>query len=378
MRTTLLSTVGTSLFSNLRHLRQPGRTLSGSEAALLKAMDAGQWRLAAKALLAVPPTERLCGAEINTIEEARKKRWLDVQRLVFLVSDTDEGRQTGELLKAYFEQRDDLGLEAVEYRVVDQLQPDDPKAFRTHGLRNLVRLVGDLVQRTGREQVAIDATGGFKAQIAVAVLIGLALDIPVYYKHEVFPEIIDFPPMPVALDYDLLGRHGDLLAAMERGKSFAASELGPMDEKLRVFLTEVDVDGDTLLELSAIGQLYLLAFRMRYPKVPNLLPLPPEQRKEPTFGNDHHYPKGFKEYVAKVWRENDWIKTIWSLDYGKQDSIRKLRNGFHVQEGAEGVRILIGIYMDKSYGARFQVALSSQDPISLTWAAERLNGRYLD
>jgi len=37
--------------------------------------------------------------------------------------------------------------------------------------------------------VAINATGGYKAQIATTALIGIALDIAVYYKHERFNEM---------------------------------------------------------------------------------------------------------------------------------------------------------------------------------------------
>ena len=34
------------------------------------------------------------------------------------------------------------------------------------------------------------------------MLIGQALGVPVYYKHELFDEIIAFPPMPVAFDFE--------------------------------------------------------------------------------------------------------------------------------------------------------------------------------
>jgi CRISPR/Cas system-associated protein Csm6 len=117
-----------------------------------------------------------------------------------------------------------LGLRTVDYDVIDELQDERPQDFKTHGLRNLVRKIGDYVQRFGGSQyVTIDATGGYKAQIAIAVLMGQALDIPVFYKHERFPEIIDFPPLPISFDYDILAENADLLTDFERGKAFSSS-----------------------------------------------------------------------------------------------------------------------------------------------------------
>ena len=44
---------------------------------------------------------------------------------------------------------------------------------------------------------------------------GQALGVPVYYKHELFDEIIAFPPMPVALDFEAWMRISGLLWSLE-------------------------------------------------------------------------------------------------------------------------------------------------------------------
>ena len=92
---------------------------------------------------------RVCGAEINTIEEVRKKNWLTIENLIFWVSDTDSGRATGKTLKHYYSERKDLPLKNVEYDIIDQLQDKRPKDFKIHGLRNLVRKIGEYIQRFG-------------------------------------------------------------------------------------------------------------------------------------------------------------------------------------------------------------------------------------
>ncbi|HOV07882.1 MAG TPA: putative CRISPR-associated protein [Spirochaetota bacterium] len=375
MRNTLVCTVGTSLFeSNLKRLSENSPECPKNWQSIKTHFDSGNWNELAKELLNVDPSNRTCGAEINTIEEAKKKKWLELKNLIFLVSDTEAGKNTGYVLKKYYEGRPDLKLEQVDFEVIEQLQDEKPKNFKIHGLRNLVRKVGDLIQRFGNEYIAIDATGGYKAQIAVAVLIGQALDIPVYYKHEKFSEIIDFPPLPISLDYDILGRNSDILTDFERGKSYSRSEIDNFDEKLRVFLTEIEIDNEPVFELNAIGQLYLTSFRLRYPKVVSLKTLSDNERKEPTFGNDHHYPIGFKEFVEKVWRENKWIKTCRSLSYHGQQAIKGI--GFTVKT-EENKNIIVGTYQDKNnFGARFQVVLSDESSENLNWAADQLNQKY--
>src|SRR5205823_12850906 len=103
-------------------------------------------------------------------------------------------------------------VEAVE---VADLQDEDPKRFRTKGLRNLVRGLCRVVRERSAAACAINATGGYKAQIAVAVLLGQALGIDVYYMHERFSEIIAFPPMPVSLDYEVWLRFSGWLTKLE-------------------------------------------------------------------------------------------------------------------------------------------------------------------
>ena len=175
MRNTLICTVGTSLFeSNLKNLSSAKPEAPENWIKIKEHFDNENWIELSKELLKVNPNNRNCGAEINTIEEAKKKNWLNLSNLIFLVSDTDAGRNTGKVLKHYFENRQDLDLKQVEFKIIDKLQHTTPIDFKIHGLRNLVRDVGDYIQRFGNENIAIDATGGYKAQIAVAVLIGQA------------------------------------------------------------------------------------------------------------------------------------------------------------------------------------------------------------
>ena len=379
MKNILICTVGTSLFeSNLKRLPENAEkfpnTVPQNWKELFEAYQSSNWKVLAKELLKVDPTQRVCGAEINAIEETCQKKWLSLEKLYFLVSDTPYGIHTGTVLTEYFKQRSDLKLKKdnVAYKKIERLQDKVPKDFKTHGLRNLVRAIGEYLQRMGgTENVAIDATGGYKAQIAIAVVIGQALNIPVYYKHERFSEIIDFPPMPVTLDYDILAEHADILTDFERGEAFSAGELGEVSERLRVFLNEIDIDGEPYYELNAIGQVYLTGFRLRYQQRIELAKV--ENRKSPTFRDDH-YPKGFKDFVNKVWQENHWITTAHSVPYSGQAAIKDI--GFKVMPQGEE-RHLIGTFQDENqFGAKFRIRMPDESATKLAMAADRLNQKY--
>ncbi len=372
-RRTLICTVGTSLFNNIKNLRKEPKDLPENWALIDQSHANGRWSELARELGKLDPAEnRLCGAEVNAIEQTLKRGRLPLERICFLVSDTEDGRDTGELLEHYYRRRKDTNLKDIESKVVEGLQDKEPKRFKTQGLRSLVRAIGDIVQRAGGpEYVAVDATGGYKAQIAVAVLTGQVLDMPVFYKYDGFSEFIDFPPLPVSFDYDLLGRYAGVLSLFESGKAMAEKELPKIDDKLLSLLVEVEVDGDKLYELGPMGQIYLTGYRLRNPiSVKDLEPA--EHRKKPSIPN-HSWPKGTEEYALKLWSKYLWIRHIVGVDYGKQSEIRSKGIGFYIQNIGEERR-LIGTYMDGSgFGARLRIFPSDESSAALTRAAEFLN-----
>lgn len=333
---------------------------------LLKNNDFGRL---ATALARIDPSARICGAEINSVHEAVTRGHVVLNHVHFLVSDTTEGKNTGNFLENYFIERGIDDLQTATYHVIEGLQDEKPARFKTFGLRNLVRQIGDLVQKHGADNTLIDATGGYKAQIAIAAIFGQALGMPVLYRHERFSEIINFPPMPVIFDYSILGENAALLATFERGATLTATEIEDLDEKVRVLLEEIEVGGESVFALGAVGQIFLTGFRLRVPRSRQLSPVMPSEKTTPSFRDDH-YPDRFKEFVEKVCREIPWIKTAHSLPYDKQKSIKGI--GFHVREGK-----LIGTFQDKDkFGARFEILTNAETEEQLAWAADQLNLIY--
>jgi putative CRISPR-associated protein (TIGR02619 family) len=290
----LLCTVGTSLFRpNLEGLRKAlaDGVVAADRRLLAEAYAARDWPAVAAALGALAPDDRLCGAEINSVASMIAKGHASPDAgLFFFHSATADGRAIGEVLALYFRSRGHAPVEAVE---VADLQDADPKRFRTHGLRNLARALCRVVRERSASACAINATGGYKAQIAVAVLLGQALHIPVYYKHEQFSEIIAFPPLPVALDFEVWLGANALLHDLAGGDvlPFAPYRDG-WDERFESLVERETVDGVEVLTLSPAGLIFHETFRQRWRSTSDVVlppPAPPGRKKAPVLkSNEGH------------------------------------------------------------------------------------------
>jgi len=372
MRNHLISTVGVSLLQNIRNPYRPEKWLTEPQhQQLQELLNNNDWGRLATSLAKIDPSARICGAEINSVHEAVVRGYVILNHVHFLVSDTDEGKNIGKVLESYFIERGIDDLQTANYHIISDLQDEKPSRFKTFGLRNLVRQIGDLVQQYGADNILIDATGGYKAQIAIAAIFGQALGMPVLYRHERFSEIINFPPMPVVFDYSVLGENEMLLSRFERGATLTLAEIDNLDEKIRVLLEEEEVDGESVFAFGAVGQIFLTGFRLRFPRSRELRPVAMAEKQAPSFRDDH-YPIGFKEFVIRGCSEVAWIKTAHSLPYDKQKSIKGI--GFYVREGK-----LIGTFQDKdNFGSRFEILTNAEYPDQLTWAADQLNQKYGD
>ncbi len=306
IKNTLICTVGTSLLRpNLFSLpdasryedwlrRQPSTdhqylTLEAVLALAAAFIQQDELEIA-EGLARFPGATRLCGAEINSIANLIAHDYCQARStLCFCHSDTDEGLQVARIIQHYYELQ---GFPVVLYPIAD-LQDQDPKRFRTKGLRNLAKTVCRIVRERGAPYCAINATGGYKAQIAIGVLMGQALGIPIYYKHELFSEIIAFPPMPISLDHSLWMRYSGLLAALDRqGMSCEVDfDLEDWDERLETLVERVPIDGETYLEISPTGQIFHETFQGRFESDRDQFLPPPvhaARKAKPTL-NDHSW-----------------------------------------------------------------------------------------
>ncbi len=388
MDKTLICTVGTSFFNvNLEKITDQFDPL-------YVAYSKKDWKGLAQEMLKTDPHERMLGAEINTIElilESIEKKGDRLESIIFLVSDTQDGANTGLVLQEYFDQRamrdERLAILKVKHWTVEDLQPQDPQLFKRSGLINLVRCIAKAIKEAGgATKVFIDATGGYKAQIAIAVMFGQALGVDVIYKHESFGNIIDFPPMPVSLDFHYFELYNDLfnrcyLSAFETipfedlAQYFGDNILDYNDlqknadfSNIKLFFEAEQINGKYFFSINHAGLIYIEAAQQRGMQFVATFALPPasSKRTPPKFTDDH-FPKGFKEYSDKIWSSEPWIDSIRSLPYDRQRGIAE--RGFYV-ERRDGIPMIVGTYRDtKHFGARFNIQCDRLDNIAKIYAA---------
>jgi putative CRISPR-associated protein (TIGR02619 family) len=400
----LICTVGTSLISNLKRMDPekfcqdlqrshkpqdiPYLSVSGKNDHLndpeqLKilltkiqtAFRSSDYKKIASLFTELPPNFHLLGAEINSIEAMIRKNFLSENRfhLILMVSDTPEGQMIGQILEHYFIDSDcSIKFENCHVEKVEGLQDEEPLNFQKTGLPNLVRLLGEQFRKWGGE-IAINATGGYKAQIALAVAFGQASGSSVFYKHERFDQIIRFPKIPFSLDLSMVEKNLKLWADLSEpgsciDREHILNQLGNdtfLHESFLPLLECVEEGSDAVCSLSALGMVYWEAFRSLIPK---LTLKPPETRvREGCHFRDDHYPDKFKPYVKKFYKSfPKYVRECHSLPYSGQPSIK---NRFVLRKGS-----IIGEYQDRdNFGARFEVSSSAENALEKTWLVDHFN-----
>ncbi|EFI34774.1 CRISPR-associated protein, APE2256 family [Desulfonatronospira thiodismutans ASO3-1] len=326
-----------------------------------------------KLLASFPAELRMLGAEINSIEAMVRKGFLGDNRvrLVLLVSDTPDGEAMGSVLQSYFTHPDcHVAFEQCYVEKVQGLQDEKPLDFQTEGLTNLVRLLGEHFRKWGGA-IAINATGGYKAQIALAVAFGQAAGATVYYKHERFDQVIKFPRIPLSLDMSLVQNNLKVWADLaepgcvldEKDLKDLLGDDANLLQSMASLLDRVQDDGATLFSLSALGMVYWEAFRSAHPEV-CLEPAKVDKRRGCRFRDDH-YPVGFKEYVHKFYDSfPEHVSECHSVPYDRQSAIK---NRFYDLKSG-----IIGEYSDRNgFGARFQVLTLAANELERSWLVKR-------
>ncbi|RMH81616.1 MAG: putative CRISPR-associated protein [Actinomyces sp.] len=364
----LMCTVGTSLFHpNLSRLPAPGDHaawlqeqpppdrphLSADLVAELAALrQAGDWSRLGRLLGTLPAELRLLGAEINSIHLLEERGLvIDGATIHLLHSDTDLGRQTAQILSAYYSGR-------CRTVCVDGLDDADARRFRSVGLRSLARELGRIIHANGEISCAVNATGGYKAQIAIAVVVGQVTGVPVYYKHERFDDIIALPPLPVSFDLSTWFRASSVLYALSRedlpSSVFDEDEIA---EPVEPLIDRIDVDGSEWLGLSPLGQIFHDTFRHRFDGDRlRLLPRAarPDEKKKPRLekaGWPGEHPE-VERFLTRLIEEVPQVVAC-STTYFNPDL--SAATGFHLKGGE-----VCGVYSPRGYTVRFVVRTTSE------------------
>jgi putative CRISPR-associated protein (TIGR02619 family) len=310
MRNVMICTVGTSLKGNL---------VGAAGTVFPKLLSKSNIQGLVLELSKLDPAERIVGAEVNSITSILRKKMVGRRNhLYLLVSDTKDGAFIGDILKSYYLRRQNPNVfEKVELLAIDGLTDQSAHQFRTVGLRNLVKAIAEIVRRHGSAAVLINATGGYKAQISFAGMIGQALEIPVCYLFEKFSEVIELPPQPVSLDLSFWLEHANLF--FELAADDAKSDPSEKDARFASLIEEIEVNGEKVIGISATGQLFHEMFQHRFSQLRDNL-LPPDSGIEPEKKvikyedkNDGRH-SGLKAYLENL-RQLPYVVRIFTHYY---------------------------------------------------------------
>ncbi|WP_299431234.1 putative CRISPR-associated protein [uncultured Meiothermus sp.] len=237
MSTVILTTVGTSLLYNAR---REGFVLD------------------VQILQFLSRNPKAASAETNSLLRIMQKG----SEVVLLHSDTEEGSRAAALLDRYWQQQ---GVPCSLVRIAGLAY--EAQGFVDYGLKNFVRTLAGEIRKAARRQreVVINATGGFKAEIAYATALGLVFKVPVCYIHERFQEIVTLPPSPFGWDNTLLAWHGDFfdwIDAEMRPRHEVHQRAALLPEEVQVLLEDFEMEDRVYTSLSPLGQAYLEAFRV--------------------------------------------------------------------------------------------------------------------
>jgi len=306
MRDVLICTVGTSLLSNLSR---------AGEGLLERLCGERNSKGLAVELAKGDPAQRVCGAEVNSVCSILRQNLANPEVLYLLVSDTEAGTYTGEILKHYFSTGSSpLHFREVHVERIVGMTDADVIRFEREGLRNLVRNIGAAVRKYGPERILINATGGYKAQISFAGMIGQALEIPVCYLFESFPKVIRLPPQPISFDLSLWLDHCDLFYDLEAGLE-SSGPFESSDPRFASLVEEIQEGNEYLVMLSPAGQLFHEMFRLRFEQrrellLPPATDIPPAKKTVRYEDDNENKHRGLKYYLKNL-LEVPYVKQIY-------------------------------------------------------------------
>jgi hypothetical protein len=259
---------------------------------------------------------------------------------------------------------------------VADLQDQDPKRFRTKGLRRLARDIAAIIRNHSADACAINATGGYKAQIAIAVVLGQAVGATVFYKHEQFSEIISFPPLPIALDFEIWMRASSLLydlTAHGADLTPASRYADDWDEKFESLVERVTLDDQEFLELSPAGAIFHETFEGKFRSARDLVLPPPADARRPPRLEASGWPGEHPEVEQFLRRVTDDVPFVVQAGTFYYNPDLPERTRFTLGRGD-----VVGVFSDGRYCVKFRVETTAQTPGQRSAAVAGLNAWLKD
>lgn len=313
---TMISTTGASM---LRTLNTDYKDL----------FEQNNFESIAKKLLEKDPDERRrISAEINSIESIVDEKFiLELKNLHILISDTETGKKIGEILKIYFQNSKKYKFENVLVEKIERLDDSNRNDFKRYGLKNLIKKMAE-INRKNYGKTLINATGGYKAQIAFALALGQGINIPVYYMFERFPTVIEMPPLPLTLDtsyyidyiyfFEIFEDEGFMDYTLELEQQYKT-----LPEQIKILFNIEKIDQKKYIELNPMGQTFLESCKQKLERNEKQLKLEKRKNENIIFqnkNNEAHAEEIILKYnVKKEFEKLNFIEMIYVIGNSETD-----------------------------------------------------------
>lgn len=243
-------------------------------------------------------------------------------RLCLIHTNTADGRFCAQRLQTWAQER---SLDCAIEEIAGLGTAASQTGFNL-GLAELARKLAINVDN-GRKSggAAIAATGGFKAEIAIANLVGTLLGVPVHYIYEHFDPLVTLEPLPITLDpVELRSGCGASLLAKFAAAEKADGDRSPLlrrlgiasmvaqNPRLDLYLETTEIDGEDYVGLSPIGEI-----ARRLLDAPDA-EWPPASDRTPAEKNGlsrvpHHRPDGWERIVGRL-ADNPYVTYFYAED----------------------------------------------------------------
>jgi|APCry1669189070_1035195.scaffolds.fasta_scaffold08004_2 putative CRISPR-associated protein (TIGR02619 family) len=291
---TVITTVGTSLLTNADQASISKRPWAGwrFKSAYPPEAQVLEWLKSADA--------RQASAEIHTWYRLGILDNTSDVKVVLVSSQTPDGQYCANRLEEFAEFR---GIK-VEKKPVEGLTYTDSETFN-RGLSRLVRIIAESIRSSRREgEVVIAATGGFKAEIAIANLVGTLLGTPVYYIYEQFEQLVKIEPIPITLAPEWLreGSGQAFLRKLAEDDCLSRREVDSFlraDGKLELLIESVEDDGNEIVCPNVLGELAAQLITTPQIEWPTNCNTEPHDKIKLQVAA-HHRPSGYESIVERI------------------------------------------------------------------------------
>ena len=235
---TVITPVGTSLFTN--YLKKNGSDATFSRHySRIEELPASDWdntgmsraiaSLKTSSEHFIRTVKQSAAAELQSTAKIQNELKSDITVHLF-ASDTIASRLAAEILRDQINYPNNIlgnRIQAVfnadpstgQIDVILNLQVQNSNDFSRDGMPNLFHRINYIKdwEAGGSQNLTINITGGYGATLPYLTIFGQLESVPLYYNFEDSDKLIVIPQAPLAIDWNLIEKHYDVLTQIDKG-----------------------------------------------------------------------------------------------------------------------------------------------------------------